>query len=262
MGGNVRLIGNVGNDDLGSFLLHQVAKSGADTSLVSSVDQPTGAATILVLPDGENSIVVSPGANSSLTPDSVAERLQGITSNDFLMCQLETPVDTVAAALQIAKNAGATTILDPVPAGQFTTDLLEFVDYLTPNETEASTILNTSIAPGSNESVLREIAKELHNHGAHCVILTLGSSGCYYDDQGTSGIVPGIFADTIDTTGAGDTFAGALAVALINKEPLPQALLTANAAAALSITKSGAQSSMPSLDDVQKLLERTGKAGN
>ena len=137
LAGRAAMIGQVGDDYLGRLLTENLRAAGVDTSAVGLSDQPTGAATIWVLPDGENVIVISPGANATLSRELAASRLSALHGMRYLLCQLETPIETVERALSLAKRAGAATILDPAPARTLPRTLLRSVDILTPNESEA-----------------------------------------------------------------------------------------------------------------------------
>ena len=249
LGGRVRMIGNVGHDDLGGFLLDSLSSSGVDIETIARVEASTGTASIFVLENGENAIVVSPGANATLHPDDVRERMSEIRAGDFLLCQLETPLATVDAALMLAREAGATTILDPAPAKALPPELLARVDFLTPNESEARTILESDVDPAPEI-----IARALNQSGPSSIVLKLGGQGCLCRHDGQEIRIDGVSVEVKDTTAAGDTFNGALAVGLAEAQPLHEALQLANAAAALSVTREGAQTSIPNRDEVESFL--------
>ena len=244
-GGAVRMIGAVGQDVLGERLKQSLRSVGVDVSRVrEDAALPTGIAFIPVDAQGQNSIVVAPGVNGALgTPDP--EVFRGMR---VVLCQLETPLASVAAALRLARAEGATTILDPAPAQPLPAELLREVDILTPNETEALTLLGKpagAIALADAET----IAKQL---GPATVILKLGAQGCYTKGRH----YPAFPVDAVDTTAAGDTFNAALACALAEQQPWERAIRFANAAAALSITKHGAQASAPTRKEVEALLAK------
>ncbi|MBI1318350.1 MAG: ribokinase [Candidatus Hydrogenedens sp.] len=257
LGARVRMVGNVGQDHLGALLLESLSDAGVDTAGVHRVPEPTGVASIYVLPDGENAIAISPGANGALAPEDVETRLLGIAPGDFLLCQLEVPIGTVAAALRIAREAGATTLLDPAPAAAFLPGLLEQADYLTPNETEAAAIL--ACAPGelNHAEAWCNASARLRAAGARSVVLKLGAAGCYLDDGATQHHAPGYRVAAVDTTAAGDTFNGAFATLMAEGAPVAEALDFACAAAALSVTRPGAQSSMPVRSEVESLRSKS-----
>ena len=259
LAGRAAMIGQVGDDYLGRLLTENLRAAGVDTSAVGLSDQPTGAATIWVLPDGENVIVISPGANATLSRELAASRLRALHGMRYLLCQLETPIETVERALALAKRAGAATILDPAPARALPRTLLRSVDILTPNESEALTLLESQDSTIETEAQAREAAKQLLELGVRTVILKLGRQGCVVAGDGISEHLPGFRVEAVDTTAAGDTFNGALAAALAGGESLCGAARFANAAAALSTTKPGAQNSVPGRDEVERLLLYTRK---
>jgi ribokinase len=256
LGGKVRMIGNVGSDQLGAMLLESLRSAGVVVAGVERVETPTGAASILVLKNGENAIVISPGANGNLTPDDIRGRLSGIRKGDFLLCQLESPIDAVMEALSMAKQVGATTILDPAPATHYRSDILPQVDIVTPNETEACSMLGVPHMDVRDASALKQITTRLREQGAASVLLTLGEIGCYFDGGEFAGAVSGHTVHAVDTTAAGDTFNGAFAARLAEGRSIPDALAFANAAACLAVTRHGAQTSMPSLADVEAMIAR------
>ncbi len=256
MGARTAMIGQVGDDSLGKLLLDSLRSAGVDTAAVGLADRPTGAATILVLPSGENLIVISPGANATLSPELAVARLANLDGAGFLLCQLETPIETVEKALAFAKEKGVTTILDPAPARTLSRDVLGNVDLLTPNETEALTLLG---AAGErietvSQAEAEAAAKQLLGLGVGTVVLKLGPLGCLVAGSGFCEAIPGFAVEAVDTTAAGDTFNGALAVGLVEGKVLPEAARFANAAAALSTTRAGAQPSMPSREEVERCL--------
>lgn len=252
LGGAVRMIGNVGKDELGGMLLESLATVGVDVSGTHRVDASTGAASILVMPDGENAIVISPGANGRLTPEDVCVRMADIQKGDFLLCQLETPVETVAEALVMARNVGATTILDPAPAAAFKADLLAKVSIVTPNETECQSMLGLVTTPIADQETYHHMATRLRTMGAEVVVLKLGDAGCFLDDGTSADIYTGHSVTAVDTTAAGDIFNGALAVRLAAGDAMEDAIQFANAAAGLSVTRPGAQTSVPDIEEVLK----------
>lgn len=240
LGADVRMIGAVGDDAFSGILLDSLTEASVDHSRVRRSDRPTGAALITVAQSGENSIVISPGANADPTPESVVEDLRDIEPGDFLLCQLESPVETVEAALRHARARGAQTMLDPAPARPLPTSLLREVDILTPNEGEAATLRPT--APRDDPAAQAEALKAM---GPGQVCLKLGAKGFYLDRT-----YPAFQVDAVDTTAAGDVFNAALAVALLEGRPLAFAA----AAAAVSVTRKGAQPSAPSTEEVEMLL--------
>lgn len=252
-----RMAGRVGYDLFADQLKASLAAAGVDVSAVHATQaQPTGVAFIWVDRHGQNSIVVAPGANHALSPADAGPLRATFRNAICALFQLETPLDTVEAALQVAREEGARTILDPAPAQPLSKGLLSLVDILTPNETEACILLDRPPA-GITLAEAPEVAQALHQrYPVSAVLLKLGALGCLYSDS--TGLIhsPGYSVNVVDTTAAGDTFNGALAVALAEGRPTPDALRFANAAAALSVMKIGAQASIPPRADVDRFLSR------
>ena len=258
LGGRVTMIGQTGADVFGARLSSALRAAGVDTSGVGTANRPTGSACIYVQPDGENSIVISPGANAALTPGVARERLRAAEPYDFLLAQLETPMESILAAFEEAKRAGAITILDPAPVRPLPAELVPLIDFLTPNQSEASALLNASWTVRNFEDA-RAAAEALLRVGYRAVALKLGELGCFIAAGDTRAAVPGFAVRAVDTTGAGDTFNGAFAVALAEGASIEQAARFANAAAALSVTRPGAQNSVPTRAETEAML--AGRAG-
>ena len=254
MGARVRMIGQVGDDGLGSRLLESLKTAGVNTESVGVSDSPSGAAVILVLPDGENLIVIAPGANAALTPEVAVERLNFLEKGAYLLSQLEIPIETVEKSLAAAKARGAVTILDPAPARPLAPGLLRQVDFLTPNETETLTLLGESGFSMDDDSDIERAADALLALGPRTVVLKLGARGCLIAADRDRLRVPGFKVDAVDTTAAGDVFNGAFAAALAEGQTVPRAAKFASAAAALSVTRPGAQNSVPSRREVDQFL--------
>ncbi len=253
LGGSVKMIGQVGNDPFGPILIESLAQANVDISGIQASASATGTAAILVLPTGENLIIISPGANGTLTPDAVAGRLDAIEPGSIVLTQLEVPLATTELCLRAARERGAITILDPAPAQALPPELLGFVDFLTPNQTEAALLL------GSDQEIesypdAEEAAPQLLARGPSTVILKLGSLGAVVATRAAVYRVPGFAVKAIDSTAAGDTFNGALAVALAEGRALKEAVRFANAAGAISVTRHGAQSSIPRRPEVDEFL--------
>jgi len=256
LGQAVAMIGLVGADAFAAPLVASLREAGVSTDLVQASARPTGAATILVADDGQNSIVVSPGANAALSPAMVRSGLERFGSGCVLLCQLESPFDAVEQALRFAKSRGMTTILDPAPAHQDCLQWLPFIDYLTPNETEAALLAGLA-SPIATDADARRAAAQLRQQGAKSVLLKLGRRGCFIATAETAELVPAFEVKAVDTTAAGDCFNGAFSVALVEGLPIIEAVRFANAAAALSVTRRGAQSSLPSRGEVDTLHRGT-----
>lgn len=251
--GNVKMIGQVGNDPFGPILIESLTQANVDISGIHVSATATGTASILVLATGENLIVISPGANGKLTPDIVAGRLDVIESGSILLTQLEVPLPTTELCLRVARERGAITILDPAPAQALPSELLASVDFLTPNQTEAALLLGSNREMESYEEA-EQAARQLLERGPSTVILKLGSLGAVVATHDASYRVPGFEVTAVDSTAAGDTFNGALAVALVEGRPVKEAVRFANAAGAISVTRHGAQSSIPRRAEVDDFL--------
>lgn len=250
----VRMIGRVGYDVFADHLKASLSAAGVDVSAVAGTrSQPTGVAHIWVDRDGQNSIVVASGANFAF-PASDIEGVRGsFKGARVALFQLETPLDTVGAALKLAREAGATTILDPAPAQKLSSEMLGLVDILTPNETEACILLGKR--PSRITTVeAPELARAVLALGPKAVVLKLGDQGCLYFDGGEQIYARGFQVEVRDTTAAGDTFNAALAVALSEDLEVGAALRFANAAAAISVTRLGAQASAPGRSEVEQFL--------
>jgi ribokinase len=260
LGGRTTMIGQVGSDAFADPLLSSLRSAGVDTSGVSRAECSTGAACISVLPSGENAIVISPGANARVTPEFALSRLQELGPGDIVLLQLEIPIPTVQAVLAHARQRGATAILDPAPARPLSSELLARVTYLTPNESEACLLLGRAGSSIRDEAEAREVATQLRALGPASVILKLGALGCYLATQSFFGPISGFAVDAVDTTAAGDTFNGAFAVALSEGLPLVEAARFANAAAAISVTRLGAQSSIPDRVEAAAFLDKEAQA--
>ncbi|HEX4807498.1 MAG TPA: ribokinase [Bryobacteraceae bacterium] len=250
-----KMIGRVGYDLFADHLKASLAADGVDVSGVHATrSHPTGVALIWVDNVGQNSIVVASGANHAIAPRDVESFTAAFHGASTALFQLETPLAVVEAALQLARELEVRTILDPAPAQPLSRSLLHSVDILTPNETEACLLLGRDpVRIGTSDAP--EIATALRSLGTRAVILKLGDQGCYYQDEHNEWSVPAFPVQAIDTTAAGDTFNGALAVALAESQPIELALRFANAASAISVTRRGAQLSVPKRGEVDAFLK-------
>lgn len=254
LGASVRMAGKVGDDVFAARLLKELQSSGVDTSLTGAAPGSSGIAIIFVLPGGENTIVISPGANAEVDVPFALHAVESLQPGDFLLCQLEVPLPTVEAALKAAYRQGVVTMLDPAPASPLSNELLSSVSILTPNQTEAAILLHTSDAPRTFDEAA-DAARLLQSHGAHTVVMKLGALGCLLAAKGGYFTqCPGFSVQAVDTTAAGDTFNGALAAALAQGVSLSEGAQFANAAAALSVTRRGTIASLPDLSEVQSFL--------
>jgi ribokinase len=251
-GGQVTFIARVGRDMLGNQAVAGFIKHGIHVDYVfRDPSAPSGVALIFVAKDGENSIAVAGGANGRLSPADVKKAAKIFAGASVLVMQLETPLETLQAAAELATKAGVRVILNPAPARPLPDTLLRHVSVLTPNETEVE--LLTGI-PVTNNTAAAKAAAKLRARGVETVILTLGARGAFIADADGNRRVPGFKVKAVDTTAAGDIFNGALAVALAENKPLGDAVRFANAAAAISVTRLGAQPSAPSRKEIAKLL--------
>lgn len=260
LGAQVAMIGCVGNDDNGAQLVADLRRDGIDCSGVAiDATRPTGIAMIVVDDAGQNSIVIVAGSNGALTPAAIERHEGAMAQADVLVCQLEVPRETVLTAMRKARTLGRTVVLNPAPVTEpLSRDWLESAGFLIPNEVEASVLSGVSV--DSPESA-RRAAGVLQQSGARNVIITLGKQGVFVlaegEGHGESGIDGGAGkhylsaeVDAIDTTAAGDTFVGGFCAALAAKRPLDEAVLFGQAAAALSVTRAGAQTSIPYLHEL------------
>lgn len=253
LGGSGKMLGRVGGDVFGQRLKANLESVGIDVSgVLTSSGETTGVAVILVSAGGQNQIVVIPGANGSFSPEDLKSRSEAIREG-FLLMQLESPLETVelAAALGAARNI--VTILDPAPARPLSSSLLKNVDLLTPNESEALTLLGRQGSTISLEEA-PQIAKALLKLGPRHVILKMGENGAWLADKSGSRHFPTRKVRPVDTTAAGDTFNGALAVSLAEGKPLEEAIPFANCAAAIAVTRLGAQTSIPARGEVEAFV--------
>ena len=253
-GGNVTFVARVGDDMFGQQAIKGFKKDNINVENVLTDDsEPSGVALIFVDDNGENSIAVASGANAQLSVKDVENARNVILDADILLMQLETPLDTIRAAAKIAHENGCQIILNPAPAQILDDKLLSMLDILTPNETEAE--LLTGIKVSDIESA-KNAGKALLDKGLKTVIITLGSQGALLVTANETELIEGFKVDAVDTTAAGDTFNGILAVGLAEKKNLKEAIRFANAAGALSVTKLGAQPSAPSHQEIELLLHK------
>jgi ribokinase len=253
-GGQISFIARVGQDSFGDRAIAALRDDGIDVSHVSrDVRSPSGVALILVGQEGENSIAVASGANARLATSHVRQARQAIEAAEILLLQLETPMPSIEAAVRIAARCGTRVILNPAPARALSDELLRRVSILTPNESEAEML--TGIRQ-SGIAAAEKAALKLRRRGVQTVIVTLGALGAFVASDAGTAFVRGFKVKAVDTTAAGDTFNGALAVALTEGQPLEKAVQFANAAAAISVTRVGAQASAPTRKAIDAFLRR------
>lgn len=255
LGAQVFFIAKLGDDIFGSQSLNNFEKEGVNTRYVlQTKDAPSGVALIMVDDEGNNVIVVAPGANNKLTPEDVKEAESDIASSGALVAQLEVPIETIEFAAGLANKSNVPFILDPAPAQQLSEQLLKMVDVLTPNETEAQILTGIEVKDRDSASTA---AQKLLECGVKNVILTMGASGYLtVSDEGTE-FVEARKVTAVDSTAAGDAFTGSLAVGLAKGQSLSEAALFANNVAAVSVTRMGAQPSMPTVQEVEAFISKT-----
>jgi ribokinase len=252
LGAHVRMIGRIGRDEFGATLAQTLEANQVDTRYVTQDDQAgSGIATIVVDGTGDNTIIVVSGANWRLSAADVERAAEAITSADALVMQLESPLDAVIRAAEIAHAAGVRVLLNPAPARPLPDALLRLVDILTPNETEARLLTGVEI---TDDRSAEQAARALLARDVGATVLTLGSRGALLVDRERVVRVPGYRVPVVDTTAAGDAFCGALAVQLARGHALEQAAQFANAAGALATTVAGAEPAMPRLEAVEQLI--------
>jgi ribokinase len=261
LGGEVEMLGRIGTDDYGKQMLANLAAAGCDVSGVGQAEGASGVAVIVVAESGENSIVVVPGANGSYLPADLVRDAQRFAGAQFALLQLEIPTPTVIEAARVARGAGAKVVLDPAPVpvaappSGLPRELLEHVDVLTPNEAEAALLAGERPAALSADDA-RVIAARLQAHGPQTVIVKLGPQGCLLAEGATATLVSAPRVTAVDTTAAGDVFNAAFAVACSEGASHLEACHFAVRAAALSVTRLGAQSSMPTRAELNAFAER------
>jgi len=257
LGGQVRLLGQVGNDTHGTWLKENLASAGVDVSgVLTDAAVSSGVAVIGIDGSGQNQIVVVPGANGTFSVPRLETSAAVLAGASLVLLQLEIPLETVTAAARRAQAAGATVILDPAPAQSLPADLLRWVDYLTPNETELAALSGAPSAVSLDRLEAGRHAQILRQRGAGKVLVKLGATGALLVSDAGVQFWPAFSVVAVDSTAAGDAFNGAFAVALAEGQSEMAAGRFAAAAAACSVTRRGAQSSMPSRAEVEALLQR------
>lgn len=255
LSGQVAFVAKVGNDMFGKAAKTSFEQRGIDTAhVLTAPETASGVALIMVDDEGENAISVALGANDELSVSDIEGAADLIRRSDFLLIQLEIPITSVERAVALANEHRTQVVLNPAPARQLAPELLQRIDIITPNESEAKQL--TGVAVTDVDSA-REAASVLRAQGVPTVIITMGAEGAYVKSEHLDALIPGIKVPVVDTTGAGDTFNGALTVALAEGMPLSEAIAFANSAAACSVTQMGAQTSAPNRAAIIALRNQT-----
>ncbi|HOW10048.1 MAG TPA: ribokinase [Bacteroidales bacterium] len=243
LNGNVTFVTKTGNDLFGEQAKHIFDFEGIDTRfIVNDPKNPSGIALIMVDQEGENCIVVAPGSNGTLSAYDIAEEVYGNDPSDVFLMQLEVPVSTVEFVAQKVYERKNRVILNPAPARQLSDDLLTCIDIITPNEVEAEILTGIKVIDAASAEVA---AEKLRSTGVRNVIITMGAAGAFLLTDKISKLIPVVPVRAVDTTAAGDVFNGALAVAISEGKGLEEAVVFANKAASISVTRMGAQASAP-----------------
>ena len=249
LAGTVTFVAKIGSDIFGQQAIDGFQREGIDTRhILTDADHPSGVALINVDAHGENCITVAPGANARLQPADVDAALQTALPDTLVLIQLEIPLPTVEYAIQQATKRGLRVILNPAPAQMLPADLFPNLFLITPNETEAEILTGIRV---TDESSAEQAALKLHQMGVANVIVTLGAKGAYLHTETGATVVRASPVTPVDTTAAGDCFNGALAVALSEGQTLPEAVTFACRVASISVTRMGAQASMPTRNELK-----------
>ena len=254
-GGDVVFIASVGNDNYGAESVKGYKQDKINTEDIKICKNiPSGIAMITIADNGENAITVASGANAELKPEDMDEAEEAFDEAEYMLVQLEIPINTVLKAVEICKEFHTKVILNPAPAADLPDEIISQIDIITPNETEAERLTGVKV---KNEKDASKAAEVLHKRGINTVIITLGSEGAFVSDRisGLSRNIPGFKVSATDTTAAGDVFNGQLAVGLAEGLSLEDAIRLAHAAAALSVQKLGAQSSIPHREETDSFLK-------
>ncbi|MES2047969.1 MAG: ribokinase [Pseudomonadota bacterium] len=253
-GATVNFIGRVGDDAFGTRLRACLVADAIDVNELANTPQTaTGVAGIIVDASGRNCIVLAPGANERLSIPDIEHAAQAIRDSKLLVCQLETPIETVTSAIGLAHACKVGVILNPAPARELTDSLLQQVNYLIVNEVEAEQLSGIAVTDAASAQLA---TSKLLARGVGAVLLTMGEHGVFIAGHGTAKMIPGITVEVVDTTAAGDTFVGAFAVGIANGLSFEAASVEAQYAAALTVTRLGAQTSIPHRQEVLAFMAR------
>ena len=250
LSGDVNFISRLGDDEYGRMALEIYKSNNVKTdSIIKDKNEKTGVAGIFIDQNGNNSINVITGAANNISKKDIDNNLDRIKNSKIFLTQLEIPIDVTMYALKKAKDFNCITILNPAPASIIDNQYFKLIDFFTPNEKEAEFYLNKKI---ENEEDIKKAAKDLLNLGIKNVIITLGEKGAFFKNNDEEYFVKPytLIDEVVDTTGAGDVFNGALAIALSSNKSIKEAIIFANKVAAISTTKLGAANSIPTIDQV------------
>lgn len=245
----VSMIGKVGADPYGTSLLNSLTASNVNTEHIVTSTEKSGVAVVTVDQSGSNHIIVIPGANFDITEQDIELQRQAIEQCEIVVLQLEVPMEVVKYTLQLAKQLGKTTILNPAPAKPLDDELLSYVDILIPNEHELADICGIELV---DDLSLQAATQALLAKGVQSLIVTLGEKGCCYADHQTFKMFPAHKVKALDTTAAGDSFIGGFAASYVSNPNMDEAIRQAQIVAAITVTRAGAQSSLPTLAEVQQ----------
>jgi ribokinase len=244
LGADVYMLGKTGDDAYGETMLQNLMRNGVHTDYMEKVENTKSGTAHIVLSEGDNSIIVVKGANDHVSPDYVTKTKELIQKADIVLIQQEIPEETVTYAIELCEKLGVPVLLNPAPARSIENDIIEKTAYLTPNESEASVLFNGR----SEQEALHAFPNKL--------FITKGKNGVCYHDGSEVKQISSYPVNAVDTTGAGDTFNAAFAVALAEKKEIEEALLFANRAASLSVMKFGAQGGMPTREEIDRALRQ------
>lgn len=251
-GASIAFIACVGDDDTGESICQQLIQDNVDITPVHAVKgESTGVALIFVNGEGENVIGIHAGANGNLTPKMVEAERGRIRDAQALLMQLESPLESVLAAARIANNSKTLTVLNPAPASALPDELLTLLDIITPNETEAESLTGITVR---DDASAQKAAQVLHDKGIPVVLITLGKRGVWLSENGKGQRIAGFTVNAVDTIAAGDTFNGALMTAVLEGKAMVDAVRFAHAAAAIAVTREGAQPSVPWREEIDAFL--------
>lgn len=255
LGADVSMIGSVGDDLYGEMMCENLGKYHVDTSSVTIRAQESSGVAMIVLSDNDNRIIVSSGANASLLPAYIQEKSEVVAASKVVLAQLEVPLETVNYGFRLAKENDCITVLNPSPVQKLPVDLLCNTDILILNEHEAEALINSSV---SSVEEAKDCIPRLLALGVKQVVLTLGEKGCVYTSGEEIYFQPARKVTAVDTTGAGDSFCGALISALAKEISMENAIEFATVVSSMTVTKKGTSSSFPTLEEVKEIQKKEG----